>query len=55
MTKWQRRLRAFHFLYFGKDDPMKHCEVYKSKGCSHIDGMLCDMRKCKILKNEGKR
>lgn len=26
-----------------KDDPVKHCEVYKKEGCAHVDGPLCNM------------
>lgn len=33
------------------NDPVYSCEVYKSEGCSHIDGILCDMRTCNILIN----
>jgi len=29
-------------------DPVKHCCVYKTVGCAHVDGMLCDVRTCKI-------
>lgn len=29
-------------------DPVKHCLVYRSVGCSHVDGMLCNMRTCSI-------
>ncbi len=28
--------------------PVKHCLVYKSVGCAHVDGMLCDMSTCDI-------
>lgn len=40
-------------LLFGHDkvlgpDPVKHCMVYKTHGCAHVDGYLCDMRTCKI-------
>lgn len=27
-------------------DPVKHCQIYKTVGCVHVDGMLCDMRTC---------
>jgi hypothetical protein len=29
-------------------DPVKHCDVYKEDGCSHVDGYLCDFEKCDI-------
>ncbi len=33
-----------------KNDPVKHCAVYKKTGCSHVDGMLCDFPSCSMLK-----
>lgn len=39
-----------HDAIFGrKDDPVKHCDVYKKEGCAHVDGMLCNMKTCEIL------
>ena len=32
-----------------KYDPVKSCEVYKESGCAHVDGFLCNMKKCTIL------
>lgn len=32
-------------------DPVRHCNVYRAEGCSHVDGFLCDMETCDILKN----
>lgn len=34
----------------GKMDPMNHCGVYKKIGCSHVDGIECNMCSCSILK-----
>jgi hypothetical protein len=31
-----------------RKDPVKHCEVYRGIGCTHVDGYLCDMRTCDI-------
>ena len=31
-----------------RNDPVKHCEVYKEIGCAHVDGYLCDMGTCGI-------
>jgi len=31
------------------NDPIKMCELYKHKGCSHVDGLLCDIDQCKEL------
>jgi len=38
-------------LFFGidKKDPVYYCDVYKKKGCSHVDGFLCNMDTCNIL------
>jgi len=30
-------------------DPVRHCDLYKSEGCAHVDGFLCDMKTCKEL------
>lgn len=27
-------------------DPLKHCEIYKEQGCSHVDGFLCNVDTC---------
>lgn len=27
-------------------DPIKNCPVYKNKGCSHVDGLLCNFPNC---------
>lgn len=41
-----------HDAIFGrKDDPVRHCDVYKKEGCTHVDGMLCNMKTCDILIN----
>lgn len=34
---------------YGKD-PVKHCEVYKERGCSFVDGPSCFMHTCSIRK-----
>lgn len=28
-------------------DPVKHCQVYRTIGCTHVDGPLCDVTTCK--------
>lgn len=30
------------------DDPVRHCNVYKTVGCAHVDGPLCHMQTCDI-------
>lgn len=30
-------------------DPVYNCDVYRKEVCSHVDGMQCDMKTCKIL------
>ena len=32
-------------------DPVKSCELYKTEGCSHVDGLLCDFPECSMNKN----
>lgn len=39
------------FRYFSrKNDPVHSCDLYKAKGCSHVDGMLCDFPECSMNK-----
>jgi len=33
------------------EDPVKTCEVYSERGCSHVDGFLCVPSKCEIRSN----
>ena len=35
-------------LPWSKDDPARHCAVYKTVGCAHVDGMLCNMKTCDV-------
>ena len=40
-----------------KNDPVKNCAVYKdidNGRCAHVDGFLCDMKTCIILKDYNK-
>ena len=39
----------FHRLF--KNDPVYSCKLYKERGCSHVDGILCDFPKCHMLKD----
>jgi len=32
-----------------KNDPVKRCEVYKHKGCNHVDSFWCLMDDCEEL------
>lgn len=41
IINWFKNLRS--------NDPVYSCTVYKRLGCSHVDGMLCDMETCTIL------
>lgn len=29
-------------------DPVRKCAVYRRFGCSHVDGLMCDMRTCQM-------
>jgi len=33
------------------DDPVTQCQCYVEQGCSHVDGMHCEMKSCTILKD----
>lgn len=37
---------------YNSQDPVKHCNVYKQFGCSHVDGYLCDFKDCDIRLNQ---
>ena len=48
--KW---LDAVHLAYevckeAEANDPVKHCQVYRTVGCTHVDGFHCDMKTCNI-------
>ena len=34
-----------------ENDPAYHCLVYREIGCAHVDGYLCDMETCDILRD----
>ena len=34
------------FKEMDKNDPVKHCCVFKEFGCSHVDVYLCDFKTC---------
>ena len=42
IISWFKNLR--------KSDPLYSCKVYKHHGCAHVDGFLCDMKSCPILR-----
>ena len=35
-------------IWYMKNDPVKKCDLYKDKGCAHVDGMLCDFPTCSM-------
>lgn len=43
-------MKAIRLFIDGSDDPVRHCKVYNEIGCSHVDGYLCNMNTCSILK-----
>ena len=46
---WKKILNWFKNIK--NNDPVYSCLVYKQYGCSHIDGYLCDVKKCNLLEN----
>ena len=46
IKQWINKLKA--------NDPVYSCPVYKSEGCSHVDGLLCDFPECDIIKKTHK-
>ena len=41
--------KKYGFIGERINDPVYNCKFYKDKGCSHVDGMYCDMKTCNIL------
>jgi hypothetical protein len=42
MKSFIAKLRInYRNLRYRLKDPTKHCEYYKTYGCSHVDGLLC--------------
>ena len=41
----------FTKVFTHEDDPVYRCDIYITDGCSHVDGMLCNMKTCNILKD----
>ena len=48
-------LNLLYSIFDVSKDPVFSCEVYKNKGCSHIDGPLCCMKTCKTRINHSKK
>lgn len=46
--KW-RNLFKYEINFNLFRDPLIGCELYKEKGCSHVDGFLCDYPNCCML------
>lgn len=40
----------FGMLFIPENDPVYNCELYLDKGCSHVDGFLCDHPHCSMNK-----
>lgn len=36
-------------------DPVRHCDLYKDEGCSHVDGYLCEFDSCDMRYQHGIR
>ena len=41
--------------FFTYNDPLFSCELFKNKGCAHVDGIICNFPNCKTLKEYKKR
>lgn len=41
----------FKKIIDSSNDPVKNCDVYKNEGCAHVDGFLCNMQTCNILRD----
>lgn len=45
IAAWHKILAS---MFNNQNDPVKHCELYKEQGCSHVDGFLCDFPSCSM-------
>lgn len=34
-----------------KNDPVKHCGLFRERGCSHVDGPICNFPDCEEYKS----
>lgn len=50
ISKWYKKLLNW-LEHLTDEDPVQHCELYRDKGCSHVDGPLCDYPHC-IMNDE---
>ena len=39
----------FAICGYRDDDPVMYCKLYKSEGCSHVDGIFCNFPECETL------
>lgn len=45
IVKIINKLKRWYWCW-RNSDPIKNCPVYKNKGCSHVDGLLCNFPNC---------
>jgi len=50
MTYMKRIENILTKLYGRTTDPLRDCSLYKNEGCSHVDGFLCEVSSCEMLK-----
>ena len=48
MKKFYKSVTKIVDLLLHYPDPVKSCNLYKDKGCSHVDGLVCDFPKCSM-------
>ena len=47
LIKILRRIKVFANI-FNMDDPVKYCNLFKTHGCAHVDGPLCNFPNCQM-------
>ena len=47
LIKILRRIKVFANR-FNMDDPVKYCNLFKTHGCAHVDGPLCNFPNCQM-------
>ena len=45
------RIALNNLPHIDNSDPTRMCKMYVEQGCSHIDGMQCNIKTCTMLRD----
>lgn len=43
-----KKIRRAYWRFMNAD-PIRNCQLYKDKGCVHVDGPICDFPHCSMM------